>query len=940
MYVPITIKEALAAIGGSMYKSNLVDYNILLPVLDSKVLSLSLDEAFSLYLGGFYKESSIITDRITRVLMFISYNLLKWEEYDKLNAPCVDCEHSTALLDKINTKYKVKDLLNCIDCKGFDKTKLDRFAQSLVPILPTKAKMPMTVNQSAVGNSCIAKPDGTADCNCTKIPITCEQEDIMICDGSVATVEFDIPLNALGNTITIERTLPFEVEVTDNIEFTVDTDSIYNGALAIAAYINSLDNPIIRASSQDTKLILYYKKNLIVDQYSGYTYLCSSQVQFGIPNVSYYTNSLFDCCVPLCASCCEDSGYSPTPRTGGPCPAITFTNVRHNLSIDAIDCEKCRECCSECDQLMVCTGGSTESGYMQGMSSFTAHMASRSNSNCIYGGAFPFLANQNYTADELYTATLQIMGLSPAYSHVCYKTSFHVLSYELNPLNNSQKYIKALAIRILPTYDCDRTYWAVMYLDTGSLVIETYWIQGYYSMYPEIVLNPGSATVIFPTSGVQQYNICPEKVDCDHKDNTEIIQLDISWSIGICEGGTEFTITLTNVDPNIVSIKDSAGLDLLTIVGAPIATTIPVDETIQDFLCALKVEVNKCTFYDKLFDIVVLTKCNGIDIASYSTAYSRYRTPECLPMDTHISCPECIDSTVGCDDCCPPPIDVNCAMCADCCNTTEGCSIPISIISEVNSCNDTVNMDIVSTLMVNPNQYNIIVQSPDQLILYNQSVSLLYALGIEGLPYHPYYIVTVWELTQTSADSCTITVYPTASTEVITPICGATVVNNECGQTSSGSITLTTTAVIQSVVWTRLNGDTWEPVVCSGNCRSITSQPSGLYHAVITYSDGCIGNCDFEITGINSPIITLVTPANLCISGGNAIVSVVGGDRSCIECTQGLWISVNGGEYVQLDSTNMYIMENVTVGQYLIKVKDCSCCIATKTITINQNSIR
>jgi hypothetical protein len=137
-------------------------------------------------------------------------------------------------------------------------------------------------------------------------------------------------------------------------------------------------------------------------------------------------------------------------------------------------------------------------------------------------------------------------------------------------------------------------------------------------------------------------------------------------------------------------------------------------------------------------------------------------------------------------------------------------------------------------------------------------------------------------------------------------------------------------------LYRQLADETFEQI---GNSNEQSNLSPGIYRMRASSVGYCDTDCIFEIRSAKVPVVTVTDVQPQCDSGAKKVeIKITQADLSCKECFEGVEISIDDGEYVKLDSTNVYVT-TLCLGFHFVKIKDCSCCIHIHKFNVKEKII-
>lgn len=164
-----------------------------------------------------------------------------------------------------------------------------------------------------------------------------------------------------------------------------------------------------------------------------------------------------------------------------------------------------------------------------------------------------------------------------------------------------------------------------------------------------------------------------------------------------------------------------------------------------------------------------------------------------------------------------------------------------------------------------------------------------------------------------------------------------TIYHENCENYNDGKIDIQIRPNVNYYLYRIIEGEEPEYIGASQNYKNLSP---GRYKIVSTATGYCAGECIFEINKYLGPEIQIQDLSSFTCSPEEKTVEikVVNADTTCKQCYEGVSISIDNQEYINLDSTNIYIT-NLKLGIHEIKIKDCSCCITRKRINIKEKAV-
>lgn len=401
-------------------------------ILESN-LNFSLEEAYKLSLFGFSDKGDEIYRNLKILSIFATRLLLIYQEakdrglYNNIGDREVNEE-----FNKFIAQYDLLSILECLKCKKLD----ERQTKWLIKELGLEKRQVSDCIQYEIGGTIgidtIGEECGIIKSNCSKF---------VICNKNIATIDIKFVTVIEGDIIYING------DNIDPIQMILGSTNPIQESNRFANFINSSYSDIM-ANTNNTGTI-----TLLFDKTKWREELCDKLVSIGIipvdnaeTSVLYYpTGSNLVCCIPECATCCEEVLS---------CGSILVDNTKSIIALDSSDLLGCNPCCR-------CNSNFLDGCYIMEL------IESRINSKYDGNPSYLWKEPSTYTGisgsiEHATTQLLYSLGLENTIIDTdCYVVRLYIVDFFSD---DSYKYIRGISYAVISLDNCGPSYGGIIYM--------------------------------------------------------------------------------------------------------------------------------------------------------------------------------------------------------------------------------------------------------------------------------------------------------------------------------------------------------------------------------------------------------------------------------------------------------------------------------------------
>lgn len=421
--------------------------NIELPIVQYKNtilesnLNFSLNEAYRRSLFGFEDKGDDIYRNLKILSIFATRLLLIYQEAkDRGLYNNIGDRDTNEAFNEFIAKYDLLSILECLKCKKLD----ERQTKWLIKELGLEPRIIGDCSTYYVGNAIGISSLGI---ECGIVKPKCEK--FVICNQNIATIDIKFLTVKTGEKIKLIGTgiEPLVLELLSN--------NVVQESNRFANFINSSYSTIMANTNNNGVITLLFDKSKWKEEE-----LCTKEVYVEIlpdndnsypltTSIYYSTGIILVCCIPDCASCCEEA-----PKN---CGAVIMDNTKAIVNIDSTDLADCNPCCS-CD-----------TNYADGCS-IIALIKERIDSKNITAGNSQFylwkepINVEVVGADISHTTInlLNLLGLSDiVYDTDCYQVQLYLIDYYTD---TEFTYIRGVSYAVVSKMECTPSFGGVTFL--------------------------------------------------------------------------------------------------------------------------------------------------------------------------------------------------------------------------------------------------------------------------------------------------------------------------------------------------------------------------------------------------------------------------------------------------------------------------------------------